>query len=356
MKDEIESLVLNGGRLEREQALFLLQCDDLLWLGSLADSIRFRLHTTTEVTYVIDRNINYTNVCISGCRFCAFFRGETDSDAYLLTPEQIGVKIDEAKALGATSILLQGGLHPRLDIGWFEDLFRYIKRNHPIHLHALSPPEIVHIARRSGLDLGETISRLKAAGLGSIPGGGAEILADGVRSSLSPHKCSADEWIGVMREAHRQGLRSSATMMFGSLETAADRAEHLLRIRELQDETGGFTAFIPWSFQPANTALQTQVSPADNQGAVDYLRTLAAARIVLDNIPSIQASWVTQGAKVAQVALRFGANDFGSTMIEENVVAAAGVSYRIGEDEIRRHIADARFTPRRRDAIYNLLD
>jgi len=357
MKDRIESLVLGNGepgaRLGREEAIYMLGCDDLLWLGALADAVRSSLHSGRDVTYVIDRNINYTNICVSGCRFCAFYRSEGDDDAYLLTPEQIGAKIDEAKSLGAVSILLQGGLHPGLTIDYFESLFRRIVEKHTIHLHALSPPEIVHIAERSGLGIPEVIARLKAAGLGSIPGGGAEILADGVRGRLSPHKCTSEEWIGVMREAHRQGLRSSATMMFGSLETLEDRADHLLCIRELQDETGGFTAFIPWTFQSANTGLSSEVPPAGNQGAVDYLRMLAAARLVLDNVPNLQASWVTQGAKVAQVALRFGANDFGSTMIEENVVAAAGVTYRISEEEIRRHIADAGFVPRLRDAVYS---
>jgi len=357
MKAEIESSVAGrGGRLGRKEALYLLSRDDLIWLGALADGVRRRLHPQPFVTYVIDRNINYTNVCVSGCRFCAFYRSDADADAYLLSNEQIGVKIDEAKALGAVSILLQGGLHPGLGIEYFEQLFRFVRDRHPIHLHALSPPEIVHIAARSGLSIAEAISRLKEAGLGSIPGGGAEVLSDGVRSRLSPHKCTADEWINVMREAHRQGLRSSATMMFGSVESIEERAEHLFRIRDLQDETGGFTAFIPWTFQPANTALQDAVSAADNQGAVDYLRTLAAARLILDNIPNIQASWVTQGVKVAQLALRFGANDFGSTMIEENVVAAAGVDYRIPEKEIVRHIADAGFTPRRRDAVYGGVD
>lgn len=360
MKDKIESLVrgssVTGARLGCEEAVYLLGCDDVMWLGALADSVRRSIHPGREVTYVIDRNINYTNICVSGCRFCAFYCSEADDGAYLLTTEQIGAKVDEAKRLGAVSILLQGGLHPGLTVDYFEDLFRYIVEKHSIHLHALSPPEIVHIARRSGLSIPNVIARLKAAGLGSIPGGGAEILTDGVRGRLSPHKCSSEEWVGVMREAHRQALRSSATMMFGSLETLEDRAEHLLRIRALQDETGGFTAFIPWTFQSANTDLSSEVPPAGNQGAIDYLRTLAAARLVLDNVPNIQASWVTQGAKVAQVALSFGANDFGSTMIEENVVAAAGVTYRISEEEIRRHIADAGFMPCRRDAIYNPLD
>ena len=353
MKDRIESILGSpGGRLGREEAVWLLGCDDLLWLGHHADAVRTRLHPEQAVSYVIDRNINYTNVCLSGCRFCAFYRREDAPDAYLLTPAQVGAKIDEAKEFGAVSILLQGGLHPGIDIAYYEDLFRYVKQHHPIHLHALSPPEVVHIASRSGLTVAETISRLKAAGLGSIPGGGAEILADGVRARLSPHKCSAEEWIGVMREAHRQGLRSTATMMFGSLESLDERAEHMLRIRALQDETGGFTAFIPWTFQPANTSLEGEVPPARNQGAAGYLRTLAAARLVLDNVANIQASWVTQGAKVAQLALRFGANDFGSTMIEENVVAAAGIDYRIPEAEIVRHIEDAGFTPRRRTPTY----
>jgi len=354
MRGEVEAAVLEpgGGRLGAEHGLYLLGCDDLLWLGALADAARRKLHPEPAVTYLIDRNINYTNICSSGCRFCAFFRREGDPEGYLLSREEIGAKIDEAKGLGATSILLQGGLHPGLDIEYFEELFRYIRRRHPIHLHALSPPELVHIAGRSGLGVGETIERLKEAGLGSVPGGGAEILSEGVRSRLSPHKCSADDWIAVMREAHSRGLRTTATMMFGSLETPRDRVEHLLRVRALQDETGGFTAFIPWTFQPAHTELEGRTPDGSNAGAADYLRTLAAARLLLDNVPNIQASWVTQGAKVAQVALAFGANDFGSTMIEENVVAAAGVDYRISEAEIIRHIADAGFRPRRRDVLY----
>jgi cyclic dehypoxanthinyl futalosine synthase len=352
MKTEIESLVLDGGRLGRDETLYLFECVDLLWLAALADIVRRRIHPEPVVTYVIDRNVNYTNVCLSGCRFCAFYRSEGDPDSYLLTHNEIGAKIDEARELGAVSILLQGGLHPGLKIGYFEDLFSYIGRRHPIHLHALSPPEIVHIASNSGISVAETVSRLKKAGLGSIPGGGAEILAEGVRDRLSPHKCSAEEWVGVMREAHEQGLRTSATMMIGSVETPEDRALHLLRLRDLQDETGGFTAFIPWTFQPANTALEPDFPAENNQGAVDYLRTLAASRLVLDNFRNVQASWVTQGAKVAQLALRFGTNDFGSTMIEENVVAAAGVTYRISEEEIIRHISDAGFTPRRRNATY----
>jgi cyclic dehypoxanthinyl futalosine synthase len=355
MRAEIERIAAGrgGGRLELRHALYLLGCDDLLWLAALADGVRRRLHPQPVVTYLIDRNINYTNVCMSGCRFCAFYRRESDPGAYLLGPEEIGVKIDQAKSLGATSILLQGGLHPGLGIEYFEDLFRYIKNRHPIHLHALSPPEIVHIARRSGLSIAEAIGRLREAGLGSIPGGGAEILSDRPRRELSPHKCSVDEWIEVMREAHRQGLRSSATMMFGSIETPEEIAEHLLRVRALQAETGGFTAFIPWTFQPSNTALAEVGLSAADTGAVPYLRTLATARLVLDNIPNIQTSWVTQGAKTAQTALAFGANDFGSTMIEENVVAAAGVTYRISEAEIVRHIAGTGYKARRRDVHYN---
>lgn len=355
MKDEIERIVSASvnGRLGREHALYLLAAEDLLWLGDLADRVRRRLHPHPVVSYLIDRNINYTNICASGCRFCAFFRKEGELGAYLLSPEEIGQKIDEAKALGATSILLQGGLHPDLSINWFENLFKYVTQNHPIHLHALSPPEIVHIAERSGISIADTIRRLHAAGLGSIPGGGAEILSDRVRRELSPHKCTTDQWFQVMREAHSQGLRTSATMMFGSVETPEERVEHMLRVRHLQDDTGGFTAFIPWSFQPDNTVLGGTPLTAADAGAFDYLRTLATARLVLDNIPNIQASWVTQGAKVGQLALAFGANDFGSTMIEENVVAAAGVTYRISEDEIFRHIKDAGYQPRRRDVLYN---
>jgi cyclic dehypoxanthinyl futalosine synthase len=352
---EIESAVAAGERLTGEQGKFLFQCTDLLWLGAMADLVRNRINPGRVVTYVIDRNINYSNVCVTLCKFCAFYRKPGDSEAYVLPREEIGRKIDEAKALGATSILLQGGHHPRLKIEYYEDLFNYIKRNNPVHLHALSPSEILHIAKVSGISLGETLKRLKASGLGSIPGGGAEILNDRVRQEISPYKNDVSGWLDVMKEAHKLGLKTSATMMFGHVEHMDERLDHLLALRELQDQTGGFTAFIPWTFQPLNTALDEQQYHLRNNGATDYLKTVAVSRLMLDNFKSIQASWVTQGAKAAQVSLMFGANDFGSTMIEENVVKAAGVEFRMREEDIVRYICDAGYKPRRRTILYEIL-
>jgi cyclic dehypoxanthinyl futalosine synthase len=337
-------------RLDDFEALELLEDGDLLELGLRADEVRRAWHPRNEVTFIVDRNINYTNVCTSGCRFCAFFVEPGADDAYLLTQDQIDRKIEETLALGGTAIMMQGGLHPDLDIAWFETIFRHIRAIYPnIHLHCLSPPEVVHIARRSDLSVEQTLLRLRQAGLGSLPGGGAEVLSDRVRSDISPHKISADEWIGVMRSAHAIGMPSTATMMFGSLDTAAERVEHLRRVRELQDETHGFTAFIPWTFQAGRTALEEGHLPATG---LDYLRLLAVSRIYLDNVPNIQASWVTQGLKVGQVALAFGANDLGSTMIEENVVRATGVSHSVSVDEMMTAIRAAGFVPVRRDTLY----
>ena len=338
-------------RISTAEAIELFEKGDLLDLGLAADAVCRRLHPEPYRTYVVDRNINYTNVCISKCKFCAFYRDADSPDAYLLSDDEIHRKIAEAVELGATQILMQGGLHPDLQIGYYEDLVRGIKARFDVHLHSFSPPEIVHIARISGLTVGETISRLKDAGLDSIPGGGAEILTDASRNALSPNKCSTGEWLQVMEIAHGLGMRSTATMMFGHRETLAERVEHLARIRELQDRTGGFTAFIPWTFQPENTVLGGHAV-----GGYDYLRTLAISRLFLDNVPNIQASWVTQGEKVGQIALHFGANDLGSTMIEENVVAAAGVRFRMSEEELRRAIAEAGFEPRKRDTYYRLLE
>ncbi len=337
-------------RFSREEALELYRYADLLVLGELASQKRRFLHPGRLLTYIIDRNINYTNICTSGCLFCAFYRQDGASDGYILSKEELARKIEETLSLEGVQILLQGGLHPKLPLHFYEEMLHFIKTEHPIHVHGFSPPEIVHMSRQSGLDIGEVLVRLRAAGLDSMPGGGAEILVDRVRKAVSPRKCSADEWLAVMEEAHRQGLKTTATMMFGHVETIEERIKHLLRLRELQDKTGGFTAFIPWPFQPRNTRIT--VDPA---GGVEYLRMLAVSRIVLDNIPNLQASWVTQGPKVAQVALSFGANDFGSTMIEENVVAATGVSYRLSEKEIRRLITDAGYEPARRNMAYDLL-
>jgi cyclic dehypoxanthinyl futalosine synthase len=338
-----------AGRIGDIEALALLEAGDLLEVGARADEVRRRLHPGDEVTFIVDRNINYTDYCISGCRFCAFYKKPGSGEGYLLAEEDIHRKIEETIALGGTAIMMQGGLHPDLDICWFEQVFGGIKARYPIHIHSLSPPEIVHIAKLSGLTIEETLTRLRAAGLDSLPGGGAEVLVDRVRQEISPHKIPTDTWLEVMRVAHRLGMSTTATMMFGSLDTPAERVEHLRRIRDLQDETGGFTAFIPWTFQAGNTELQAGHVAATG---FDYLRMLAVSRIYLDNVPSIQASWVTQGLRMGQVALAFGANDMGSTMIEENVVAAAGVRNQCDVGEMVRLIRAAGRTPVQRDTLY----
>ncbi len=351
--DRLVQKVLEGQRLSPEEALFLWQEADFYTLGYLAREVRFRLHPERIVTYIVDRNINYTNICISGCKFCAYYRPPGDPGGFVLSFEELAQKIEETLALGGIQILLQGGLHPDLPLEFYEEMLRFIKGRFPkIHIHGFSPPEIVHFSRLSGLSLEEVLRRLIAAGLNSIPGGGAEILVDRVRSQVSPNKCTAGEWLEVMRTAHRLGLKTTATMMFGHIETIEERIEHLRKIRALQDETCGFTAFICWPFQPGkNMELSTPKTLP-----VEYLKMLALARIFLDNIPNLQASWVTQGPKVAQVALEFGANDFGSTMIEENVVAAAGVSHRLSVEEIEKIIRDAGYEPKQRRMDYSLLE
>lgn len=342
---------ISGSRISVEDALLLFEQADLLELGLAADAACRVAHPESYRTYVVDRNINYTNICVSRCRFCAFYRAPDSEDAYLLSNEEVYAKVDEAVKLGATQILMQGGLHPDLRIEYYEELIRGVKSRFPVHIHSLSPPEIVHIARQSGLTLEDTLVRLRNAGLDSLPGGGAEILTDESRESLSPGKCSTSEWLMVMETAHRIGMPTTATMVFGHTESFQGRVEHMAHIRELQDRTGGFTAFIPWTFQPSNTDLGGEAV-----GGYDYLRTLAISRLFLDNIANIQASWVTQGAKIGQVALLFGANDLGSTMIEENVVAAAGVSFRMTEQEIRRAIRETGYLPKKRDTYYRLLE
>ncbi|MBI5574897.1 MAG: dehypoxanthine futalosine cyclase [Deltaproteobacteria bacterium] len=338
-----------------DEAVRMLRDTPLFELGRAADEVRRRLHPDGAVSYIVDRNINYTNVCACGCSFCAFYRDKSDPDAYVLSEEILWRKIEETLLLGGTQVLLQGGLHPDWGIEEAERLVRAVKR-HPIRLHGFSPPEVWHFAIRSGISIRDVISRLVALGLDSIPGGGAEILDDEVRRRISPRKIGWEQWAAVMREAHRQGLRTSATMMFGSVETAESIARHLLRVRELQEETGGFSSFIPWTFQSGNTALSEDPSYAESAAAgfnhaVGYLRVLAASRILLPGIPTVQVSWVTQGAKVAQAGLFFGADDFGSTMIEENVVASAGVSYRMSEEEIAAAIRDAGFRPVKREGL-----
>jgi cyclic dehypoxanthinyl futalosine synthase len=338
-----------GGRLDDAEALLLLERADLVSLGRAARAVSRRLHPEGHRTYVVDRNINYSNVCDSYCKFCGFYRVKGEKDAYVLPKDVIRRKVEELKAVGGTQVLLQGGTHPDLPLEWYEDLVRFFK-SLGIHLHGFSPPEIQTMARVSGKPVREVIRRLAAAGLDSIPGGGAEILVDRVRREISPHKIMTEEWLEVMREAHGLGLRTSATMMFGHRETLADRVEHLRRIRDLQDETGGFTAFIPWAFQPTHAMVRHEAA-----GAHDYLRTLAVSRLFLQNVHNLQSSWVTMGPKVGQLALHFGANDMGSVMLEENVVSTAGVKFRMGTAELRRVIEDAGYVPAQRDFFYRPL-
>jgi cyclic dehypoxanthinyl futalosine synthase len=350
--DQIARRVMDGARVNAAEALALSRDAPTHVLGHLADTIRARKHPDRIVTYIVDRNVNYTNVCVARCNFCAFYRPVGSSEGYVLGFEEIFRKIDETIAVGGNQLLLQGGHNPDLPIAWYEDLFRAVKARYPaFKLHALSPPEILHIARLNQLSVPVVIERLVAAGLDSIPGGGAEILVDRVRRLLNCYgKASADEWLGVMRHAHRAGLRTTATMMYGTVETDEERIEHLARLRDLQDETGGFTAFITWSYQPEHT----ERGGIEATG-VDYLRTLALARIVLDNFDNLQASWVTQGGKVGQLSLAYGANDMGSVMIEENVVRAAGARYCMDEVEIVVNIEDAGFIPKRRNMHYEIL-
>jgi cyclic dehypoxanthinyl futalosine synthase len=337
-----------GERLLREDIVALLREAPLVELGRAADAMRARLHPEGVVTYAVDRNINSGNVCIAGCRFCAFYRTPGHREAFRLSFDTVAQKIEELLSVGGTQVLMQGGLDPGLTVEYYEALFRFIKQRFGVWLHSLSPPEIVHLSRTSALTLEETLRRLQAAGLDSLPGGGAEILCDRVRRQVSPGKCTAAEWLAVMEAAHALGMRSTATMVFGHLETEEDIAEHLLAVRELQDRTGGFTAFIPWSFQPRNTAL-SQLPAA---GGHRYLVILAVSRLALDNVANVQASWVTQGASMAEVALRFGANDMGSTMLEENVVRAAGATFRLSRADIEAAITNAGFEPRQRDTLY----
>jgi cyclic dehypoxanthinyl futalosine synthase len=345
----LAEIVRGGGRLDRAGALELYLQAPTSLLGRLADEVRARKHPEGVVTYIIDRNVNYTNICVARCNFCAFYRPVGSSEGYVIGFEEIFRKIDETIAVGGGQLLLQGGHNPDLPLEWYEDLFRGVKARYPtFRLHALSPPEVIHLSRMSRLPVPQVIDRLVGVGLDSIPGGGAEILVDRVRRLLNCYsKATAQEWLDVMRCAHRAGLRTTATMMYGTVETAEERLEHLFRLREVQDETGGFTAFIAWSYQPEHTEL----GGGEATGA-DYLRTLAVARLVLDNFDNLQASWVTQGGKVGQLSLAFGANDMGSVMIEENVVRAAGAAYCMDEIEIVRNIENAGFIPKRRNMHY----
>lgn len=341
-----------GQRLSPAEGLKLFECDNLTELGQAADAVSRRLHPEPYRTYNIDRNINYTNICTAVCDFCAFYRSPKSNEGYLLPREVLLDKVRETVELGGNQILLQGGLHPTLPLSWYEEMLQDIKREFPhLNVHGFSPPEIHHFTKIAKLPLREVLERLKAAGLGSIPGGGAEILSDRVRRDITRGKVMADDWLNVMRIWHQLGGRSSATMMFGHVETLEERIEHLDRLRQLQDETSGFTAFICWTFQPENTAM----ADVPHASPVEYLRTQAIARLYLDNFANIQSSWVTQGLKIGQLAMLFGANDMGSLMIEENVVAEAGTVHFLTLDEIRSAIEELGFTPRQRNVHYELV-
>jgi cyclic dehypoxanthinyl futalosine synthase len=343
---------VSGQRLTPNEGLSLLQSGDLAALGTAADAVTRRRHPEPYRTYNIDRNINYTNICTAVCDFCAFYRGPKDPEGYVLPREELHAKIAEAVSLGADQILLQGGLHPKFTLDWYEEMLQGIKQQFPmVNVHGFSPPEIHHFTKVNKLPLETVLQRLKAAGMGSLPGGGAEILVDRVRGAITRGKVMTDDWLNVMRVWHQLGGRSSATMMFGHVETLAERIEHLERLRQLQDETGGFTAFICWTFQPEHTQM-AQTIPT---GSYEYLKMLAVARLYLDNFANMQSSWVTQGLKVGQLALQFGANDMGSLMIEENVVAEAGTVHYLTLDEIRSSISEFGYLPRQRNVHYQLL-
>ena len=358
-RDALTEKVLAGERITSEDALLLARWP-LEELGGLANARRDLAKAAAYdgrgrqiVTYIVDRNINYTNVCNVYCKFCAFYRTEKDDDHYVLSFEQIDQKLDELSAAGGVQILMQGGHHPKLSFSWYLDLLHHIREKYPhLNIHGFSPPEFQHFAETFRMPLREVIAQFQAAGLGSIPGGGGEILVDRVRKKIAPLKCGSDQWLEVMQIAHELGLNSSATMMFGHVETMEDRIEHLQRVRDQQDRSGGFTAFICWTFQPQHTVLKI----AQPTGVAEYLRTQALARIFLDNIENIQSSWVTQGPGIGQVALKYGANDFGSVMMEENVVSSAGTTFRMNASQIESLIRDAGYEPRRRNNWYKLLN
>jgi len=348
--DSIIDAVYQGRRIQQKDAESLYHNAPLLTLANLADQIRYTKHPEPIVTFVVDRNINYTNICISRCKFCAFCRNSDHPEAYVLTFSELDKKIDETIKIGGSQILLQGGLHPDLPFSFYLELIAHIKNKFDIHIHGFSPPEIEHMARISGMDYRQTLKQLKKEGLNSIPGGGAEILVDEVRCHISPNKCDAETWLSIMKIAHEEGFPTTATMMFGHIETPEQMITHMFRIRELQDQTDGFTAFIPWTFQPQNTHIHVRKTTS-----WQYLRVLALSRIILDNVPNIQASWVTQGDKIGQLALTFGANDLGSTMIEENVVAAAGVKFRLSMQDMIRIIQTAGYQPAQRNCTYHIM-
>jgi cyclic dehypoxanthinyl futalosine synthase len=342
-----------GERITDEEAVALLRSRDLVAVGRVANEIRNRKHDPERITFIVDRNLNYTNVCYTDCEFCAFYRRPGDMrEGYLLPKPVIYKKIEETLALGGTGLLMQGGHHPDLGVDYYEDLFSSIKSRYAIHLHALSPSEVQHIARRSRLTIPDALTRLRDAGLDSIPGGGAEILVDRVRKIIAPKKTKTNEWLSIMRHAHRLGISTTATMMYGHVETLEERVEHMRRIRDLQDETGGFRAFFSWTFQDDGNRLGGTVPHGSRPTSFDYLLTQAVSRIYLDNVPHIGSSWVTQGKKIGQVALQFGADDLGSVMIEENVVSAAGTTYRTTTDEFVHLIKSLGKTPVQRDTLY----
>ncbi|NBO93626.1 MAG: dehypoxanthine futalosine cyclase [Planctomycetia bacterium] len=350
---EILDKAVAGHRLTVDEGALLFNCKDIHALGRAADAVCRRLHPEPYRTFNIDRNINYTNVCAAVCDFCAFYRKSADADAYVLSREELYKKIEETIALGGEQILLQGGNHPSLKLEWYEDLLRDLKAKFPkVNLHAFSASEVWHFHKINKLPVEVVLRRLRDAGMGSLPGGGAEILTDRVRRAMTKNKVMTEEWLEVHRVWHKMGGKSTCTMMFGHIETIAERVEHLERLRQLQDETGGFTAFICWTFQPENTAM-SDVPPA---GSYEYLKTQAIARLYLDNVPSVQSSWVTQGPKIGQLGLMFGANDMGSLMIEENVVSSAGTVYHLSLEQIKQSIRDVGFIPRQRNFFYELID
>ncbi|WP_185900265.1 dehypoxanthine futalosine cyclase [Campylobacter sp. MIT 97-5078] len=343
-------------RLNKKEALYLLQNVDLYELGELAYKKKLELHPEKITTFVVDRNINYTNVCCIDCDFCAFFRHAKDSDAYVLSFDEIGQKIEELLAIGGTQILFQGGVHPKLKIEWYEELVEFIAKKYPsITVHGFSAVEIAYIAKISKISIKEVLQRLQAKGLFSIPGAGAEVLSDRVRDEIAPHKCDTATWLEVHRQAHKIGMKSTATMMFGTIESDEELIEHFEHLRNLQDETGGFRAFILWSFQSENTKLKLKHPEIMKQSSNKYLRLLALARLYLDNFKNLQSSWVTQGSLIGQLALKFGANDLGSTMMEENVVSAAGASYKMNQDEMIRLIESLGEKPAKRNTAYEIL-
>jgi len=342
--------VVDGKRLDTRNAVFLFQQADLLDLAHAADTVCQKKHPDGIATFQIDRNINYTNVCQNRCSFCAFYRSKDDPDAYVLSQEEIEKKVAETLELSGTQVMLQGGINPDLKIDYYINMFREIKRKFDIRIHSLSPPEVVHIAETSGMSIPDALRELMKAGLDSLPGGGAEVLVDRVRQKISPHKIPSAKWLEVMAMAHKLGLKTTATMMIGTVETIEDRVSHLQKIRDLQGRTGGFMSFIPWTFQPGNTALGGRSIPS-----IEYLRTLSLSRLFLDNFPNVQGSWVTQGKDIGQICLSFGANDLGSIMIEENVVRAAGISHRITVDEMVELIRNAGKIPAQRDTEFNVL-